>query len=624
VQAKPTKDSQGQSEPGEPGKAQQDIQIDQEIQQEQIVQAAEILEQGEIVQHTSVVSHGQIASGNQLGHEKISPDRQDQAAQPDQAGASAKKPPGLAKVFSLVFLFTIFSKVAGLARDIVVLSAYGAGITSDAYNYAYLVTGNILVLFGGLGGPFHQSTIAVLTPRKNSPDMGKLTAQLLLWTALIMGLLSVVVYFIAPYVVPIALPGNAMDQHQLWQTTVTQLRIMVPMIVIAGLVGIGCGISNIYNEYFWPSMAPAVASVAIILAVLGFKDEAGLCLGVGTTLGALGQLLVQYPGIMKARPNFFKFDLWSKMQPGTKEYMTMLWPAFFTTSIGQLTVYVDMFFTSRLEQGGWTAIVNANKLVQLPLGVLLTAMLVPMLPRFTELVAENKIDALKSDLARALKLLWFLALPLSTILLALPAPIIQLLFERGQFDQRAVMMFTTVLLFQVPSIFFYVARDLIIRVFFAHQDSATPYKIAVLAIFAKAFLDWLLVVVLPFGIGGIALSTTIMTIFNLSLLSYLLRKKIGSLGATRLLKPVAIMLGASIICGLAAHSIYGLIAPLTESLANQIIVHHAKLAKTLHLFVAVGLASSLGLGLYFAVCQGLKLEETGEIIRRLKSKLKAK
>ncbi len=148
-----------------------------------------------------------------------------------------------------------------------------------------------------------------------------------------------------------------------------QLRIMVPMIVIAGLVGIGCGISNIYDEYFWPSMAPAVASVAIILAVLGFKDEAGLCLGVGTTIGALGQLLVQYPGIMRARPNFFKLDLLSKIEPGTKEYLTMLWPAFFTTGIGQLTVYVDMFFTSRLEQGGWTAIVNANKLVQLPLGV---------------------------------------------------------------------------------------------------------------------------------------------------------------------------------------------------------------------------------------------------------------
>ncbi len=543
------------------------------------------------------------------------------AAQPSPA---AKKKPGLAKIFSLVFLFTIFSKFAGLARDMVVLSAYGAGLTSDAYNYAYLVTGNILVLFGGLGGPFHSSTVAVLTPRKDSPEIGKLSAQLLSWTALIMGLLAIAVYFVAPYVVPLALPGNAADHQALWSTTVTQVRIMLLMIVIAGLVGIACGISNIYDEYFWPSMAPAVASVAIIIAVCGFKDELGLCLGVGTTIGAVGQLLVQYPGMMRARPRFFQADLWRSAQPGTKEYLTMLWPAFITTGIGQLTVYVDMFFTSTLEQGGWTAIVNANKLVQLPLGVLLTAMLVPILPRFSEHVARGKIDDLKVELRRALKLLWFLALPLSAILLALPAPIVQLLFKRGEFDERAVMMFTTVLLFQVPSIFFYVARDLVIRVFFAHQDSKTPYNIAMLAIFVKAFLDWLLVMVFHMGIGGIALSTTIMTVFNLTLLSFLLRKKIGRLGATQLLKPVTIMLAASAVCGIAAYFLYGAMAQVTEIMANQIFAGHIKMARTLHLLVAVGLSSGVALALYFAVCQGLKLEETGEVLKRFSSKLKAK
>ena len=546
------------------------------------------------------------------------------------------KKPGLAKVFSLVFIFTIFSKFAGLARDIVVLSAYGAGLTSDAYNFAYLVTGNILVLFGGLGGPFHQSTVAVLTPKKNSADIGKLAGQLLAWTALTTGIFSIVIYFAAPYVVPLALPGNGADQTLLWQTTVTQLRIMVPMIVIAGLVGIGCGISNIYNEYFWPSMAPAVASVAIILAVLGYHDQAGLCLGIGTTIGAIGQLLVQSKGIMQAKPKFFDPEIFQKLQPGTKEYLTMLWPAFFTTGIGQLTVYVDMFFTSRLEQGGWTAIVNANKLVQLPLGVLLTAMLVPMLPRFTELVAQSKIDSLKDDLRRALKLLWFLALPLSAIMLALPAPIVKLLFARGQFDQHAVDMFTVVLLFQVPSIFFYVARDLVIRVFFAYQDSKTPYKIAILAIFVKFFLDWLLVVAIPLGIGGIALSTTIMTGFNLSLLSFLLRKKIGNLGATKLLQPVAIMLTASLVCGVSAFYIYSFCEPGTNAIATAIaaaltpIIQSlpAWLAKVLNgilhslpLLLSLGLSSGVGMGLYIAVCQFCRLQETTEIFKRFKSKL---
>ncbi|MBU6450331.1 MAG: murein biosynthesis integral membrane protein MurJ [Cyanobacteria bacterium REEB67] len=532
------------------------------------------------------------------------------------------KPSGRGKVFSpLVALLTIFSKFVGLARDIVVLSAFGAGLASDSYNYAYMVTGGVLVLFGGLGGPFHQSAVAILSSRKDNENIGKLAGQLLLWTALIMSVFSIALYFLAPYVVPLALPGNGADQQALWTTTVTQLRIMVPMIVIAGLVGVGCGISNTFKEYFWPSMAPAVASIAIIIAVFGFRDEAGLCLGIGTLIGAIGQFIVQWPGIMRAKPAFLQFDFITKLQPGMKEYLQMLWPAFITTSIGQLNVYVDMFFTSRLEQGGWTAILNANKLVQLPLGVLLTAMLVPLLPHFTELVAAKKIDELKVELRRALTLLWFLALPLSAVLIALPAPIVQLLFERGQFDERAVGLFTTVLVFLVPSIFFYVARDLLTRVFFAHQDSTTPYKIAILSIFVKAFFDWLLVVYFPLGIGGIALSTSIVTIFNLSLLSFLLRKKLGNLGGMKLVKPVSVMLFASAACALTSYFTFNFVGTPLEALCQHFLISE-KLARTIQLFLALAISSSLGMALYFVLCHLSRLEEAGIIVRRVKSKLK--
>lgn len=76
---------------------------------------------------------------------------------------SSDKPltkPGLGKVFGLVAILTVLSKFAGLARDILVLQAFGTSTVADAYNYAYVLTGNILILFGGLGGPFHSSTVA--------------------------------------------------------------------------------------------------------------------------------------------------------------------------------------------------------------------------------------------------------------------------------------------------------------------------------------------------------------------------------------------------------------------------------------------------------------------------------
>jgi len=516
-----------------------------------------------------------------------------------------KPSPGLGKIFGLVAVLTVLSKLAGLARDIIVLQYFGTSHVNDAYNYAYLLTGNILVLFGGLGGPFHSATVAIVTPRKQSPETGKLVAQITLFTVLALAAIALVAWLLAPQLVSLIAPapGHPPEyRHLLWSETVSQLHLMLPIVVITGVVGVSYGVLNVYGRFFWPSLSPAIASLAIIVAVLGFADTAGgLCLAAGTLAGALGQMVAQLPGVARSH---LKWQLTLKPQPGLAAYFAMLWPAVVSTSVGQLTVYVDCFFTSQLQEGAWTAIVNANRLIQLPLGVLLTAMLVPILPRFTEQVTAGQTEALKGELRRALRFLWFLSLPLTALLLALAGPIIQLLFQRGQFTTSSTALVTAALLFMVPSIFFYVARDLITRVFYAHQDSTTPYHVALTAIFVKAILDWSLVG--PLGVGGISLATTLITIFNLSLLAYFLRRKIGALGLGRLVKPVSVMLLASAACGALAFTSSGWLAS------------HLELGPFWKLLVSVSVSSALGLGTYALICTALRLEEVQMLVRRLR------
>jgi len=524
---------------------------------------------------------------------------------------SKKTPgPGLGRIFGLVAVLTVLSKVAGLARDIVVLQAFGTSVVADAYNYAYLLTGNVLVLFGGLGGPFHQSTVAILTPRKDDPQTGKLVGQLFLFTIAALGLLTILGGFLAPYLVSLVAPApghTAEYRHLLWAETTSQLRIMLPLVVIAGVVGISYGVLNVYGHFFWPSLSPAIASLAIIVAVIGFADTTGgLSLAMGTLAGAIGQMVAQVPALVKSP---LKWGSSLKPQPGFESYRAMLWPAVISTSVGQLNIYIDSFFTSQLREGSWTAIVNANRLIQLPLGVLLTAMLVPILPRFTEQVAAEKVDDLKAELRRALTFLWFLALPMAALLLAIPGPIIQVLFERGHFNETSRQLVTTALVFLIPSIFFYVARDLVTRVFYAHHDSKTPYHVALLAIVVKLILDWVLVG--PLGIGGISLATTLVTVFNLSLLSIFLRMKIGSLGFSQLITPVAIMMAASAACGLAAYA-------SQPWLSAQILPRHF-----LGQLCSVGISSVFGLLIYTAVCLIFKLEEPLMLARRLTAKRSA-
>jgi putative peptidoglycan lipid II flippase len=292
-----------------------------------------------------------------------------------------------------------------------------------------------------------------------------------------------------------------------------------------------------------------------------------------------------------------------KAVAGLKEYTAMLWPAAFSTSIGQLTVYVDAFFALQ-EQAAWTAIVNSNRLVQLPLGILVTAMLVPMLPRFTQHVTEEKIDDLKDDLRQALRFMWFLALPMSAILLAIPLQIVQVLFMRGAFDEHSAALVTSALIFLVPSIFFYVARDLMTRVFYAYKDSQTPYRIAMIAIVVKGLLDWTFIQFMD-RTAGISLATTVITIFNLSLLTWALKKKTGNLGFTKLGKSLSIMLFGTVICGLATFGAYFGLDHLYTANDNWIRLAY------------MAISSALGLLLYVATCMAFKLEEPVAVAKRL-------
>lgn len=560
--------------------------------------------------------------------------------------ANTPKKPSLAKTFGIVALLTILSKFAGLARDIVMARAYGTGLVSDAYNYSYMLTGQILVLFGGLGGPFHVSTVAVVGHKKDDKDAGSLVGQVLAITVLLLAAISILVYFLghlwlAPMMASQYSKGGytSVELQQAYQASLLQqLDIMLPLIVIAGVIGVVYGVLNIFNKVAWPSISPAIASIAIIVAIFAFNDpHSGLPLALGTLVGAVGQLVVQLPSFFKTG---FKYSIPFKPHPELKKYLSMLIPALVATEIGTLTSYVDAGFTNSIGAGAWTAYQMANKLIQLPLGVLITAMVVPVLPIFTQQAKDDRPDDLKQDLRRALRLLWFLGLPICAILLALPTEIIKALFQRGQWTDYSTWITSASLLLLVPSIFFYMARDLITRVFYAYHDSKSPSFVAILAIFVKAILDYLLVIVIapqvapqiyasfggqlpvelqiPWslehsrqatalsvcGIAGISLATTLMTIFNLALLTYFARKKIGLLGFRKLFSPVAIMCVSSIICFAVTLGAYRVCERVLAGLPFSVII-------------GIAIASSTGFGCYLLACIAAKLDEPHTVAKRL-------
>ena len=255
----------------------------------------------------------------------------------------------LFKIAGFVGIITVISKIFGLFRDLVIAKFYGTTITADAYNFAYLLTGNALVLLGGLGGPFHSATISTLTKIKdNAKEAGSFLIKIF---ALTFAFLTIITLFVVSfkdkivhYLVP-ATGLSPMYQEKLWHLTSMQLEIMSPLIIISGLLGILCGVANVYGGYFWPSFSPVLPSLAIIVVVfMCGNSKLGIALGIGTLLGAVLQLIVQIPCVIKAGLfENLKLAL-VKNQKVVLDFGHFLGPALLSTTIGQLTVYIDSFF----------------------------------------------------------------------------------------------------------------------------------------------------------------------------------------------------------------------------------------------------------------------------------------
>ena len=215
-----------------------------------------------------------------------------------------------------------------------------------------------------------------------------------------------------------------------------------------------------------------------------------------------------------------------KRNPNFKEITELLFPAVLSSTVGQIHIYVDMFFTSSISEGAWTAIGYANRVFQFPVGILVTAFLVPLFPIFSRLVAEKDLDGIKTYFNKGVGVLFFAAIPIIIGILTVGMDAVRLIFERGAFDETATFMVTEALWFLSVSILPYVFRDSITRVYYSFNDSKTPFIVAFSSIVLKYLLNVIFISKMHMGIGGITLSTSLVTLFNACVLGSLIYKKV--------------------------------------------------------------------------------------------------
>jgi putative peptidoglycan lipid II flippase len=531
--------------------------------------------------------------------------------------SGAKPGRSLLNIAAIVAVATLISKVFGLVRQVAIAAAFGDGPAYDAYNYAYVVPGFLVVLLGGINGPFHSAIVSVLAKRDRT-DAGPLVETITTLVSLILLGVSALLFVAADPLIRLSAPGLNEATHAL---AVQQTQIMAPMALFAGLIGIGFGTLSSADMYWLPSISPLLSSVAVIIGIGGLwlslgsnllKPEyaalSGAVLAGATLVGAIFQWLIQIPPQWKAglgtlRPRF-EFG-----RPGVAEVMKILGPATFSSGMLQINVWVDLYFTSNIP-GAASGMGYANLLVQTPLGILSSMLLVPFLPVFAKLAAPDHWPELKQRIRQGLMLCGVAMLPLSALMISLAPDIVKLVYQRGAFQTSALAMTTGLLMSYSLGMFVYLGRDVLVRVFYALGDGDTPFRISVANIGLNAALDWLFARVFGWDAPGIVLSTVAVNTISLVVFLFILNRRLEGLPLARWAFPVAGLTLASLVSGALAWAIqHGLNASFPSD---------ALLIQALRL----GLSGGLGLLVFAAIASQLRIPEFQQIANTLLRKLK--
>ena len=519
----------------------------------------------------------------------------------------------LAGIAGIVAAATLLSKLVALVRQQAIAAAFGTDEAFNAYNYAYLIPGFLLVLLGGVNGPIHSAIVSVLAKRDKG-EAAHLVETVSTLVSAVLLLLAIGLFCFADFFIYLVGPKLSSTAHAI---ATEQLQIMAPMAILAGLIGIGFGTLNTANQYWLLSISPVFSSITIIIGIgilylqLGNKLLSpqyallgGQVLAWGTLAGAILQWLVQLivQWRLKLGSLRLRFDFHS---PAVKEVIKLMGPAIFASGMLQINLYTDMFFASGIP-GAAAAFNYANLLVQTPLGIISNVILLPLLPMLSQLTDPADWGSLKLRIRQGLLLSAITMLPLGALFVALAVPIVQVIFERGAFDPAASKLVASVLVAYGIGMFVYLGRDVLVRVFYALGDGDTPFRVSLFSILLNALLDFILVK--PFGAPGITLATVGVNIISTILFLLLLDRKLNKLPLQQWSVPILSLTAASFLAGLASWSILWSCQHLwgSKGLLLQLL--------------QLSLSGIVGIGVFAAIAAQMKLPEVELFMSRLRQR----
>ncbi len=489
-------------------------------------------------------------------------------------------------VFSISF-GTSLSKFAGCVRQIFIAAAFGVGVTYDAFNYAYIIPGFLLIIIGGINGPLHNAVVAVLTPL-NKKHGGIILTQVSIKLSILLFGLAILIYSNSSLIIELLAPNLSYEAKSI---ATYQLRILTPCIPLSGFIGLSFGALNSRKKFFLSSVSPAITSVTTILFILYswifnqenastyFLTYSGL-LAFATLTGTFIQFVVQIweinkIGLLRLESTFQLF------KDEERRIFRLIIPASISSGLSQINVFIDMFFASSF-QGAASGLAYGNFLIQAPLGILSNSLILPLLPKFSKLRSYKDNRGFQKNLISGIEYCFLTTIFLTGFFVTFNNQIVQIVFQRGAFDYSATLKVKNILIAYGVGIPFYLYRDLLVRAYYSIEKTKFPFKLSFAGIIFNIFFDWFLIGApiknfgnlspYNFGVVGIILSSVIVNFIVCILLSFNLQNEDIYLPNLDLLKKFILMSLASFIASRICLTIFNNANNLNSNFGEFLII----------------------------------------------------
>ncbi|MEO5820339.1 MAG: murein biosynthesis integral membrane protein MurJ [Vicinamibacteraceae bacterium] len=509
--------------------------------------------------------------------------------------------PGVARSAGLVGIATMASRVLGLLRDTVFLTTFGAGHLMDAYNVAFRLPNLVRDLFaeGAMSAAFVPTFTRELHSKGKDAawELGRIVITGLI---VVTGVITIAGILLAGPLTAWVAPEYAATPGKLELTT-TLTQVMFPFLMLIAVAVACMGMLNSLRSFFLPALAPAAFNVACIasaflivpfMPMLGWHAMVGLA--IGTLLGGVAQVALQWPALIKAgfrfRPQFAFGD--SRF----REIVRLMIPGTVGLAAAQVNQLVNVYLATSEGEGAVTYLGYAFRLMYLPIGLFGVSIATAAIPGITRHAAAEDMEGVRNDVSQALRMMLMLNVPASFGLIALAGPIVELLIEYRNVNPANTAGIAAALMGYAPGLVGYSAVKIASPTFYALKNARTPVTIGMTCIFLNVVLN-LLLVRTSLSYAGLALGTGIAALANAAMLFWMLRRRLGGLDDRRVITALVKVVAASTA-----------MAAVAWGVEHQLALHWAG-HEPWRRAVRVGLAISLGLAALALSARLLRLHE---------------